>query len=62
MATHDVEQARRFDRVLCLHTRQVAFGAARRVLTPAVLQATYGAELVVLDGGRTAVNVGHHEH
>ncbi len=62
VATHDVEQARRFDHVLCLHTRQVAFGPPAEVLTPAVLQATYGAELVVLDGGRTAVNVGHHEH
>ena len=30
VATHDVEQARRFDRVLCLHRRQVAFGRARR--------------------------------
>jgi ABC-type Mn2+/Zn2+ transport system ATPase subunit len=62
VATHDVEQARRFDRVLCLHTRQVAFGPPAETLTPAVLQTTYGDELVVLDGGRTAVNVGHHEH
>ncbi len=62
VATHDVEQARRFDRVLCLHTRQIAFGAPHDTLTPGCLQATYGDELVVLDGGTTAVNVGHHHH
>jgi len=61
VATHDVTQARRFDRVICLHTRQVAFGPPDEVLTPACLQETYGAELVVLEGGR-AVNVGHHHH
>jgi ABC-type Mn2+/Zn2+ transport system ATPase subunit len=61
VATHDVAQAQGFDRVLCLHTRQIAFGAPGDVLTPACLQQTYGDELVVLDGGR-AVNVGHHGH
>ena len=30
VATHDVDQARGFDRVLCLNGRQIAFGAARR--------------------------------
>ncbi|HET8952046.1 MAG TPA: metal ABC transporter ATP-binding protein [Solirubrobacteraceae bacterium] len=62
VATHDVEQARRFERVLCLHRRQIAFGAPAEVLGAAVLQETYGDELVVLEGGRPAVNVGHHEH
>ena len=62
VATHDVEQARGFERVLCLHRRQVAFGAPAEVLGAAVLQETYGDELVVLDGGRSAVNVGHHHH
>jgi ABC-type Mn2+/Zn2+ transport system ATPase subunit len=62
VATHDVDQARRFERVLCLHRRQVAFGAPAEVLGAAVLQETYGDELVVLDGGRSAVNVGHHDH
>jgi len=62
IATHDVHQAQRMDRVLCLHTRQIAFGAPAAVLTPAVLQKTYGAELVVLEGGAAAVNVGHHSH
>ena len=62
VATHDVEQARRFERVLCLHRRQVAFGAPAEVLRGSVLQETYGDELVVLEGGRPAVNVGHHDH
>jgi len=62
VATHDVEQARRFERVLCLHRRQVAFGAPAAVLSASVLQETYGDELVVLEGGRSAVNVGHHDH
>jgi len=62
VATHDVEQARAFDLVLCLHRRQIAFGAPADVLGAAVLQETYGDELVVLEGGRSAVNVGHHTH
>jgi ABC-type Mn2+/Zn2+ transport system ATPase subunit len=62
VATHDVHQARRFDRVLCLHTRQIAFGPPAEVLSPRVLQETYGSELVVLEGGGAAVNVGHHSH
>jgi manganese/iron transport system ATP-binding protein/manganese/zinc/iron transport system ATP- binding protein len=62
LATHDVGQARRFDRVLCLHGRQIAFGAPAETLTAEVLQATYGAELVLLGDGRAAVTVDHHEH
>ena len=61
---HDVvpAEARRFERVLCLHRRQVAFGAPAAVLSASVLHETYGDELVVLEGGRPAVNVGHHDH
>jgi manganese/iron transport system ATP-binding protein/manganese/zinc/iron transport system ATP- binding protein len=62
VATHDISQARRFDRVLCLHRAQVAFGAPTETLTPATLKATYGAELIVLDSGEQAVVVAHHEH
>ena len=62
VATHDVEQARRFERVLCVHGRQIAFGEPSAVLGAQVLQATYGDELVVLESGRSAVNVGHHHH
>jgi ABC-type Mn2+/Zn2+ transport system ATPase subunit len=62
VATHDVEQARAWDDVLCLNGRQIAFGAPAEVLTGAVLETTYGAELVVLGGGRRAIAVDHHEH
>ena len=65
VSTHDVESARRFDRVLCLHGRQVAFGAPDAVLDRETLQATYGHELIVLDddgGDRAAICVQHHEH
>jgi manganese/iron transport system ATP-binding protein/manganese/zinc/iron transport system ATP- binding protein len=62
VATHDVRQARGWDRVLCLHSRQIAYGPPAAVLEAATLQATYGGELIVLEGGRTAVGVGHHEH
>ena len=62
VATHDVRQARAWQRVLCLHGRQIAFGDPDAVLTPEVLQATYGGELVVLPDGSTAIAVDHHEH
>jgi ABC-type Mn2+/Zn2+ transport system ATPase subunit len=62
VATHDIAQARRFDHVLCLNRKQVAFGTPAEALIPATLQATYGAELIVLDGGERAVVVAHHEH
>ena len=62
VASHDVESARSFDLVLCLHGRQVAFGRPDAVLDRATLEATYGHELIVLEGGRGAVTVQHHEH
>jgi manganese/iron transport system ATP-binding protein/manganese/zinc/iron transport system ATP- binding protein len=62
VATHDVEQARRWDRVVCINGRQVAFGPPVEVLTTAALRQTYGAELVVLGGGERAVAVEHHVH
>ena len=62
MAGHDVNQARRFDKVLCLHGRQVAFGEPAATLTAEVLAETYGSELIVLEGGAVAVAVDHHAH
>lgn len=62
VATHDISQARRFDRVLCINRSQIAFGAPDEALAPATLKQTYGAELIVLDGGERAVVVAHHEH
>jgi ABC-type Mn2+/Zn2+ transport system ATPase subunit len=48
IATHDVDQARRWDVVLCLNKRQVAFGPPAKVLTLPVLEATYGGSIVLL--------------
>ena len=62
IATHDVDQARRWDRVLCLARAQIAYGAPAETLTNAVLESTYGAEIVVLDCGHRAVAVQHHAH
>jgi manganese/iron transport system ATP-binding protein/manganese/zinc/iron transport system ATP- binding protein len=62
IATHDVEQARDFDQVLCLNRRQVAFGPPAEILTTETLEATYGAEIVVLAEGGRAVAVHHHTH
>jgi manganese/iron transport system ATP-binding protein/manganese/zinc/iron transport system ATP- binding protein len=62
VATHDVHHARRCDFVLCLHGRQVAFGPPGEVLHNETLRETYGAELIVLDDGRLAVPVDHHDH
>jgi ABC-type Mn2+/Zn2+ transport system ATPase subunit len=70
IATHDLEQARRWDRVLCLNARQVAFGVPERTLDHAVLAATYGGAIVTLPGEDPAAphhailppHHHHHEH
>jgi ABC-type Mn2+/Zn2+ transport system ATPase subunit len=51
VATHDLEQARAWDEVLCLNRRQIAFGRPDGVLTRPVLEATYGGQIVRLPGG-----------
>jgi ABC-type Mn2+/Zn2+ transport system ATPase subunit len=67
VATHDVEQARGFDRVLCLNGRQVAFGTPD-VLTLPVLEETYGGAIVsVPEAGedrpaRGILPAHHHDH
>jgi ABC-type Mn2+/Zn2+ transport system ATPase subunit len=45
VAIHDVDLARRWDAVLCLNRRQVAFGPPTAVLSPRVLELTYGAAI-----------------
>jgi ABC-type Mn2+/Zn2+ transport system ATPase subunit len=60
IATHDVEQARGWDLVLCLNRRQVAFGPPATTLTRTVLEQTYGAALVEV-GGAELLEV-HHDH
>jgi ABC-type Mn2+/Zn2+ transport system ATPase subunit len=64
IATHEVAQARRWERVLCLNGRQVAFGPAAEVLTAEVLEATYGAAIVSVPGrpGHAIVPPHHHDH
>jgi ABC-type Mn2+/Zn2+ transport system ATPase subunit len=62
IATHDVDQARGWERVLCLNRRQLAFGAPAEVLTRETLEATYGAELVDLTGDRCVLPPHHHGH
>ena len=66
IATHDVDQARGFDRVLCLNRRQIAFGAPD-VLTRPVLEATYGGAIVAVGDGdgepaRGILPAHHHDH
>ena len=62
VATHDLEQTRRFERVLCLNRRQIAFGPPATTLTRTVLEQTYGGEIVALPGEAAAVLPPHHHH
>jgi ABC-type Mn2+/Zn2+ transport system ATPase subunit len=63
IATHDVEQASGWDRVLCLNRRAIAFGRPDDVLTLDVLEGTYGGAIVTLPGRDAAIlPPHHHEH
>ena len=65
VATHDLEQARACDLVLCLAGHQVAFGPPAEVLADVgVLEATYGGAIVELPGGggRAILPPHHHHH
>jgi ABC-type Mn2+/Zn2+ transport system ATPase subunit len=62
VSSHDIEGARRFDRVLCLNGEQVAYGTPRDVLTREVLERTYSGEIVVLEPGVEAVGMQHQHH
>ncbi len=59
ISTHDIEQARACDCVLCLNGRQVALGPPASTLTKDVLEATYGEAIVAL-GGEAAILPAHH--
>jgi ABC-type Mn2+/Zn2+ transport system ATPase subunit len=50
VSTHDVDQARAWDLVLCLNGRQIAFGPPDAVLTRDALERTYGGAIVALPG------------
>jgi ABC-type Mn2+/Zn2+ transport system ATPase subunit len=64
IATHDVDQARAWDLVLCLNRRQVAFGTPEATLTRETLAATYGGAVVTLPatGERVLLPADHHGH
>lgn len=64
IATHDLDQARRSDSVLCLNRTQIAVGAPEETLDVAVLEATYGGAIVELPGseGRAILPPHHHHH
>jgi ABC-type Mn2+/Zn2+ transport system ATPase subunit len=67
IATHDAEQARDWDLVMCLNRRMVAFGPPAEALTREALEATYAGEIVELpgEGGerrRGLLPPHHHDH
>ena len=62
IATHDLEQVRRWDTVLCVNGHQIVVGPAAQVLDREALEATYGGEIVELPGGSQAVLPPHHHH
>jgi zinc/manganese transport system ATP-binding protein/zinc transport system ATP-binding protein len=57
LTTHDLNSvAAHLPQVVCLNRRLVAYGPPSSVFTPVVLQATYGAEMIVLrDGDLTVI-------
>jgi len=61
VATHDINDARVADRVLCLNRKQIAYGPPE-VLSAETLERTYGGELITLPSGDRAVVVQHHTH
>jgi len=63
LSTHDIDQARGCDRVLCVNRRQVAFGPPAAILTRAVLEETYGEAIVTVadgNGEQAAILPAHH--
>ncbi|HET6997169.1 MAG TPA: metal ABC transporter ATP-binding protein [Solirubrobacterales bacterium] len=62
IATHDLEQARRWDSVLCVNRRQIAVGPPQTTLDRGVLEATYGGAIVEIPGGGRAILPPHHHH
>lgn len=50
VATHEVDQAARWDLVLCLNRTQIAFGDPAVALSKPVLEATYGGHILEIPG------------
>lgn len=63
IATHDVDQVRAWDLVLCLNRKQIAFGPPESTLNREVLEATYGGSIVEIPGEPGfGVLPPHHHH
>jgi len=63
IATHEVEQASRWDLVLCLNKTQISFGRPAEALSRPVLEATYGGHIVEIPGQpELGVLPAHHHH
>jgi ABC-type Mn2+/Zn2+ transport system ATPase subunit len=62
IATHDLAQARRWDLVLCLNRRQIAFGKPDAVLDREVLEATYAGAIVEIPGSDHVGILPAHHH
>jgi len=60
--TPDLAQARRWDQVLCLNKRQIAFGEPDQVLDREVLEATYAGEIVEIPGSDHVGILPAHHH
>jgi ABC-type Mn2+/Zn2+ transport system ATPase subunit len=62
IATHDLVQAKRWDEVLCLNRRQIAFGDPDEVLDREVLEATYAGAIVEIPGSDHVGILPAHHH
>ncbi|MFN8142242.1 MAG: metal ABC transporter ATP-binding protein [Solirubrobacterales bacterium] len=63
IATHEVEQAERWDLVLCLNGEQISFGDPAAAISKPVLEATYGGHIVEIPGQPDlGVLPAHHHH
>jgi ABC-type Mn2+/Zn2+ transport system ATPase subunit len=64
IATHEVEQAARWDLVLCLNRTQISFGDPARAISRPVLEATYGGHIVEIPGQPDlgVLPAHHHDH
>jgi ABC-type Mn2+/Zn2+ transport system ATPase subunit len=62
IATHDLEQARRQDSVLCINGAQIAIGEPEGVLDLSVLEATYGGTIIELPDSESRAILPPHHH
>lgn len=62
IATHDLEQARSWEKVLCLNGEQIAYGEPGQTLTRPILERTFGADLLELPDGGLMAPPHHHHH